>query len=106
MYVVFLFLKSIYPDTSCFHLRKYLSIFFFGLRIGLAYNFYILAIRVEDCTKLREYEYISGLYTIYPSKHQSEGGLEVFCNMTNGGWTVKYTSDKKYKICTNVATMI
>ncbi|XP_076113634.1 fibroleukin-like [Mytilus galloprovincialis] len=46
------------------------------------------AIRVEDCTKLREYEYISGLYTIYPSKHKSEGGLEVFCNMTNGGWTV------------------
>ncbi|CAC5391560.1 unnamed protein product [Mytilus coruscus] len=45
-------------------------------------------IRIEDCTKLREYEDKSGIYTIYPSKLMSKGGLEVFCNMTNGGWTV------------------
>ncbi|CAC5415712.1 unnamed protein product [Mytilus coruscus] len=42
--------------------------------------------QVGDCTELFEYKRKSGIYTIYPSK--SDEGLKVFCNVTNGGWTV------------------
>ncbi|XP_052066311.1 fibrinogen-like protein A [Mytilus californianus] len=41
---------------------------------------------VGDCTELFEYRRKSGIYTIYPSK--ADEGVKVFCNMTNGGWTV------------------
>ncbi|XP_052067179.1 uncharacterized protein LOC127706563 [Mytilus californianus] len=42
--------------------------------------------QVGDCTELFEYRRKSGIYTIYPSK--ADEGVKVFCNMTNGGWTV------------------
>ncbi|XP_052100914.1 fibrinogen-like protein 1 isoform X3 [Mytilus californianus] len=44
--------------------------------------------REDDCTNLKKLNpiYESGVFTIYPSK--TEEGLQVFCNMTNGGWTV------------------
>ncbi|CAC5408518.1 unnamed protein product [Mytilus coruscus] len=40
----------------------------------------------EDCTKLRKCKNETGVYTVYPSK--SDNGLDVFCSMTNGSWTV------------------
>ncbi|CAC5408514.1 Fibrinogen-like protein A [Mytilus coruscus] len=40
----------------------------------------------EDCTKLRKRTCKTGVYTIYPS--MSENGIDVLCNMANGGWTV------------------
>ncbi|XP_076113633.1 fibrinogen-like protein A [Mytilus galloprovincialis] len=42
--------------------------------------------QVGDCTEWFEFKRKSGIYTIYPSK--SDEGVKVFCNMTNGGWTV------------------
>ncbi|XP_071168007.1 fibrinogen-like protein A [Mytilus edulis] len=40
----------------------------------------------EDCTQLRKCKNETGVYKVYLSK--SDNGLDVFCNMTNGGWTV------------------
>ncbi|XP_063431070.1 ficolin-1-A-like [Mytilus trossulus] len=42
----------------------------------------------DDCTTLKKnHTHLdSGVYTIYPSK--TAEGLQVFCNMTNGGWTI------------------
>ncbi|XP_071168006.1 uncharacterized protein [Mytilus edulis] len=42
----------------------------------------------DDCTNLKKLNIRneSGVYTIYPNK--TAEGLQVFCDMTNGGWTV------------------
>ncbi|CAC5421416.1 Fibrinogen-like protein 1,Fibrinogen-like protein A,Tenascin,Ryncolin-4,Ficolin-1 [Mytilus coruscus] len=40
----------------------------------------------EDCTKLRKCKNETGVYTVYPST--SDNGLDVFCSITNGSWTV------------------
>lgn len=67
--------------------------------LALSYIFYTVE-NVEDCSKLREYQYKNGVYTIYP--FNSEEGINVFCNMTNGGWTVIYSDKQTYKLIRTV----